>query len=96
MEPSPRTHCLSIRNSLFTALALALQSFAAEEITPQPNVIIILADDLGYHDLGCYGSEIIATPNLDRLAAEGRRLCACEGAYMAGWKSPSGRSITGL
>ncbi len=73
MEPSPRTHCLSIRNSLFTALALALQSFAAEEITPQPNVIIILADDLGYHDLGCYGSEIIATPNLDQLAAEGRR-----------------------
>ncbi len=38
----------------------------------KPNVLFILADDLGYSDLGCYGSEI-ATPNLDRLAANGLR-----------------------
>ena len=38
----------------------------------RPNVVIILADDLGYSDLGCYGSEI-ATPNLDRLASSGVR-----------------------
>ena len=38
----------------------------------RPNIVIILADDLGYSDLGCYGSEI-ATPNLDRLAKEGQR-----------------------
>src|SRR3954468_2197279 len=38
----------------------------------KPNVIIILADDMGYSDLGCYGSEI-ATPNLDRLAQGGLR-----------------------
>jgi len=38
----------------------------------KPNVVIILADDLGYSDLGCYGGEI-ETPNLDRLAAEGLR-----------------------
>jgi arylsulfatase A-like enzyme len=37
-----------------------------------PNVVIVLADDLGFSDLGCYGSEI-ATPNLDRLAGEGIR-----------------------
>src|SRR5450755_318468 len=38
----------------------------------KPNIIIILADDLGFSDIGCYGSEI-ATPNLDRLAAKGVR-----------------------
>lgn len=39
---------------------------------PRPNIVVILADDMGYGDLGCYGSEI-HTPNLDRLAAEGLR-----------------------
>lgn len=39
----------------------------------RPNVLLILADDLGFSDLGCYGSEI-ETPNLDEIAAEGIRL----------------------
>ena len=39
----------------------------------KPNVIFILADDLGYGDLGCYGQKLIHTPNLDRLAQEGMR-----------------------
>lgn len=39
----------------------------------QPNILFILADDLGYGDLGCYGQKVAATPNIDRLAAEGIR-----------------------
>src|SRR4051812_49673311 len=44
----------------------------AARATDRPNVVVILSDDMGYSDLGCYGSEI-ATPNLDALAANGLR-----------------------
>lgn len=46
---------------------------AAAEVADKPNVIFILADDLGYGDLGCYGQQTIKTPNLDRMAEEGLR-----------------------
>ena len=42
-------------------------------ITSRPNILIIVADDLGFSDLGCYGGEI-HTPNLDRLAKDGLRM----------------------
>ncbi|MFQ5732382.1 MAG: arylsulfatase [Planctomycetaceae bacterium] len=58
---------------LVAAIAWAAQSTApAAERTARPNVVVILADDLGFSDLGCYGGEI-ATPNLDRLAKNGLR-----------------------
>src|ERR1043166_5206745 len=43
----------------------------------RPNILFILADDLGYGDLGCYGQKQIRTPNIDRLAAEGVRFTQC-------------------
>jgi arylsulfatase len=49
-------------------LAIAVPALAADK----PNILLIVADDLGYSDLGCYGSEI-HTPNLDKLAADGLR-----------------------
>ncbi|RMF92523.1 MAG: arylsulfatase [Planctomycetota bacterium] len=55
------------------ALAGLLVATSVQAAKPsRPNVLIILADDLGFSDLGCYGSEI-ETPNLDKLAAEGLR-----------------------
>jgi arylsulfatase A-like enzyme len=43
----------------------------------KPNIIFILADDLGYGEVGCYGQTKIKTPNIDRLAAEGMRFTQC-------------------
>ena len=46
---------------------------AIAEMEPKPNVVFIFADDLGYRDLGCYGATKLKTPNIDKLANEGRR-----------------------
>lgn len=67
----------------FACLVLGLLTgapgaLAAGPAAPQkPNIVFILADDLGYGDLSCYGQRVIQTPTLDRMAAEGLRFTSC-------------------
>src|SRR4051812_13414159 len=55
------------------AVALAIWPCSAAKPAPPPNVVVILADDVGYGDLGCYGATAVKTPNLDTPAARGLR-----------------------
>lgn len=57
------------------------------ESDPQPNIIFILADDMGYGDLACYGNKYIKTPNIDKLAETGTRFTQCYAG--SGISSPS-------
>ena len=71
----PNCNITFIRDRLQRLLigAYLLVASAAFVQASQPNFVIILADDLGYGDLACYGSKLNKTPNIDRLAAEGIR-----------------------
>ncbi len=79
-------------SGLLTAVGLFTSTTAKAEqkqkATPdRPNIIFILADDLGYGDLSCYGNPYIKTPNIDKLAATGTRFTQCYAG--SGVSSPS-------
>ncbi len=76
MKPNKRSAKVSkLLAILFLLIAASLPLSAnLSAAQRQPNIIFIYADDLGYGDLGCFGSKAIKTPNLDRMAVEGLRL----------------------
>jgi len=84
-RPLPRLLLHGITTLAISAVAaLVSQVFDAQPVNAaeasRPNIVLIVADDLGYGDLGCYGHQRIQTPNLDRFAAGGLRLTSCYAA----------------
>ena len=73
MKPPLRFSIFTMRNCYLFAACLLIhwstQAFCAD----RPNLIWIMADDLGYGDLGCFGQKVIKTPNLDQMARDGMR-----------------------
>jgi arylsulfatase A-like enzyme len=65
--------CMMQLISLTTAILITTTLMTLLQGAPQPNVILMVADDLGYGDLSCYGAKAITTPRLDRLAEQGTR-----------------------
>lgn len=77
----------------FSSSVAAIQPSATQK--KKPNIVFIIADDLGYGDISCYGQEKFQTPNIDRLAQEGMRFTQC---YSGTTVSAPSRSclVTGL
>jgi arylsulfatase A-like enzyme len=66
-----------MKQQIITAATLCIAAPAIAFAQKKPNIVFILADDLGYGDLSCYGQEKFETPNIDRLAQEGLRFTQC-------------------
>lgn len=71
--------CFETRSAIFSAVLTGMITIAvnSEVVAERPNIVLILADDVGCEPLGCYGGSSYKTPNLDRLAAGGMRFRHC-------------------
>ncbi len=80
------------RSLIFLIVILVSRNVLLQaESAERPNIVVFLADDMGWGDAGCYGSEKILTPNIDKLASQGVRFTQCYAA--CGVSSPSRSSI---
>lgn len=66
-----------LRTCIFLAIATSVHAIANDK----PNIVVVLADDLGYGDLGCYGHPKIETPHIDQFASRGLKLTNCYSAH---------------
>ena len=73
--------------TVLAALAAAVPTLPALAQPEKPNVIVIVADDLGWGDVSAYGNTTIHTPNIDRLATEG--VCLSDGHAASATSTPS-------
>ncbi len=94
MKPIVRLPLLTLPLALF-GLSLVANPDSTERAAPadvvRPNIVVFVADDMGWGDSGTYGHELIQTPNMDKLAAQGVKLMECYSA--AGVCSPSRSAI---
>ncbi len=94
---------IRIQRVLVMLFWISLMPCRADGSDKRPNIILILADDMGFSDLGCYGSEI-PTPNLDALAADGLRFtqfyntprCCPSRAALLTWLYPQEAGVGGM
>jgi arylsulfatase A-like enzyme len=70
-DSTRRPLAVAVKRSM--AMVLLVTAFASASEDRPPNLIVIFADDLGYQDLGCFGSTAIDTPHIDRMATEGMK-----------------------
>src|SRR5262245_45082567 len=83
-----------LRNAAIGTMALAARRVFGQASPRRPNIVFILADDLGYADVACYGRPDLRTPNIDRLASDGVRFLQAY-ANSAVWTATRAALITG-
>lgn len=79
------------KSMILTALIVGMTGLFAHADETRPNIVVFVADDMGWGDSGTYGNELIKTPNMDKLASQGVKLIECYSA--AGVCSPSRSAI---